>query len=335
MRTRAISRRRFIGGMGILAAGLLMPARFADPAVQRGSRLLMGTRVGITASGLHPGETLHAIEAAFAGMLRLERLMTRYSADSAVAALQRAAGREAVAVMPEMMAVLQRARQVSESTAGAFDITVGAYAGWRFDGAGAMPADGTPQQQRALVNYRDVLLDERQGTAYLNRTGMRIDLGGIAKLPILQAGLQLLRSHGITDAMIDGGGDVLTMGQLQGRPWRIGIRDPQRPGMLLGALDMNDGVVASSGDYERFFIRGGRRYHHILDPRSGYPSEGLHGVTLISRGSAEVNGLGAAMMVMGADRGRRLLGDNGALEGLMVDAAGQVWLSPGLALQPA
>lgn len=334
MRAPAISRRRFIGGIGILAAGLLMPARFADPAVRRGSRLLMGTRVGITASGTHPGETLRAIEAAFAGMSRLEGLMTRYREDSTVAVLQRAAGRHAVVVDPAMMAVLQRARQVSELTAGAFDITVGAYSGWRFDGDGAVPAPESLQRQRALIGYRDVLLDERQGTAYLNRTGMRIDLGGIAKLPILQAGLQVLRSHGIADAMIDGGGDVLTMGQLQGRPWRIGIRDPLRPDALLGALEMNDGVVASSGDYERFFFRDGRRYHHILDPRSGYPSEGLHGVTLVSRG-ADMNGLGAAMMVMGSGRGRQLLEGCGAVEGLMVDAAGHVRLSPGLVLQPA
>lgn len=334
MRAPAISRRRFIGGIGILAAGLLMPARFADPAVRRGSRLLMGTRVGITASGTHPGETLRAIEAAFAGMSRLEGLMTRYREDSTVAVLQRAAGRHAVVVDPAMMAVLQRARQVSELTAGAFDITVGAYSGWRFDGDGAVPAPESLQRQRALIGYRDVLLDERQGTAYLNRTGMRIDLGGIAKLPILQAGLQVLRSHGIADAMIDGGGDVLIMGQLQGRPWRIGIRDPLRPDALLGALEMNDGVVASSGDYERFFFRDGRRYHHILDPRSGYPSEGLHGVTLVSRG-ADMNGLGAAMMVMGSGRGRQLLEGCGAVEGLMVDAAGHVRLSPGLVLQPA
>lgn len=330
----AISRRRFIGGLGLVAAGLLVPARFADPTVRRGSRMLMGTRIGIVAEGMHPGETDHALTAAFEGMARLEKLMSRYRGDSTVAALQRAAGRHAVAVAPEVMAVLLRARSVSELSGGAFDITVGAYDGWRFEGGGsAAPAAEALRRQRALVDYRDVVLDERRGTAYLGRPGMRLDLGGIAKLPILQAGLQILRHHGIVNAMIDGGGDVLTLGRLQERPWRVGIRDPLHPELLLGVLEMNDGVVASSGDYERFFERDGRRYHHILDPRTGYPSSGLRGVTLVSRGSADLNGLGAAMMVMGADAMPALTAGAGAPEALAVDAAGHLRLTAGFDLR--
>ncbi len=335
MIARAINRRCFLGSLGVLAAGLLLPADFADPGVRRIHRPLMGTRVGIVAQGVHAAETDFAIQCAFDEMLRLEQLMSRYRECSDVGALQRAAGRHAVDVAPETMAVLERSRRVSALSGGAFDITTGAYAGWDFrPGAGVMPSPKKLEAQRALVDYRDVVLDTGRSRAYLRRPGMRIDLGGVAKLPILQAGLRVLQQHGIASAMIDGGGDVLTLGQLQGRPWRVGVRDPQHPGALLGTLQLNTGVVASSGDYERFFIREGHRYHHILDPRTGYSSEGVHGVTLVSGDGADLSGLGAAMMVAGAGPGRKLLADQPAVEALIVDAAGHLWLSAGMPLDP-
>lgn len=332
MSVRAMSRRRFLGGLGVVGIGLLLPVDVANPVVRRARRILMGTQVAIVAQGAHPAETDFAIEAAFREMARLERLMTRYRDDSQVAMLQRAAGRHPVEVAPEVMAVLQQAHQVSMLSAGAFDITVGAYAGWDFNaGSAAMPSAPQLEQQHALVDYRDVELDVADQRAYLRRPGVRIDLGGIAKLPILKAGADVLRQHGITDAMIDGGGDVLTIGQLQGRPWRVGVRDPLNPGTLLGTLEMNTGVVASSGDYERFFMHAGRRYHHILDPRTGYPSDGVHGVTLTSASATGLSGLGAAIMVMGASKGKQLLAAS-SIEGLIAGADGQLWMSDGLPL---
>ncbi len=334
MNLRTMSRRRFLGGLGVVAFGLLLPADFADPGIRRGRRVLMGTQLGIVAQGVHPAETGFAIDAAFSEMARLERLMSRYREDSQVSELQRAAGRHPVDVAPEVMAVLQRAQQIAALSGGAFDITIGAYADWDFNPASAaLPSARQLESQRALVDYRDVELDAAGQRAYLRRAGMRVDLGGIAKLPILQAGLRVLQQHGIANAMIDGGGDVLTLGVLQGRPWRVGVRDPQHPETLLGTLELNAGVVASSGDYERYFIREGRRYHHVLNPRTGYPADGLHGVTLLSRGAADLNGLGAAMMVMGADQSRSLLAGQHAVEGLTVDARGNLWLSAGMPLQ--
>ncbi|MGO4307180.1 FAD:protein FMN transferase [Cupriavidus sp. RAF12] len=183
-----------------------------------------------------------------------------------------------------------------------------------------------------LVNYRDLLIDPGRGTAFLRRHGMRIDLGGIAKLPVLQAGMAaLLRHHDLAGAMINGGGDVLVSGQLQGHDWRIGVRDPLAPGRLIGALALSEGVVASSGDYERAFVMAGRRYHHILDPRTGQPAAGPHGVTLVARGVEEINGLGAAIMVAGSRAGRRLLTPLRDVDALIVAGDGQTWMSDGMA----
>jgi thiamine biosynthesis lipoprotein len=160
---------------------------------------------------------------------------------------------------------------------------------------------------------------------------MRLDLGGIAKLPVLQAGMQALQQHGIASAMINGGGDVLVHGGNAGAPWRIGVRDPRDPGQLLGTIALHDGVVAASGDYERCFESAGVRMHHILNPRTGYPSTGPHGVVLVARDTAAVNGWGAATMVAGLAFGRERIAALPGVEGLVVDADRSVWTSPGMA----
>jgi thiamine biosynthesis lipoprotein len=160
---------------------------------------------------------------------------------------------------------------------------------------------------------------------------MRLDLGGIAKLPILQAGLHTLQAHGVANAMINGGGDVLVMGQLNDRPWRIGLRDPLQPEKLRGMVALSQGFVATSGDYERFIMLQGRRLHHILDPQTGYPSQGLRAVTLISDQLSAINGLGAAIMVAGAQAGLALLAQQASVDALLVDANGREWLTAGMA----
>lgn len=317
----------------MLCTAMWMRPALADPRVGRSSRVLMGTRVDITVEGRHADAAEPAMAAAWTEMQRLVDMMSRYRTDSLVHALQRAAGRQAVAVPPEMLRVLQMARDVSARSLGAFDITVGAFSGWDFDPAHPMiPNAAEIAREIPLVNYRDLLIDPGRGTAFLQRRGMRIDLGGIAKLPVLQAGMAaLLRHHDLAGAMINGGGDVLVSGQLQGRDWRIGVRDPLAPGRLIGALALSDGVVASSGDYERAFVMAGRRYHHILDPRTGQPAAGPHGVTLVARGVEEINGLGAAIMVAGSRAGRRLLAPLRGVDALIVAGDGQTWMSDGMA----
>lgn len=292
----------------------------------------MGTRVDITVQARHADTAAPAMAAAWAEMARLADLMSRYRVGSQVHALQLAAGVQPVKVAPEMLRVLGMANRMSRRSAGAFDITVGAFAGWNFDPAHpAMPDQAEIARELPLVNYRDVVVDPRAETAFLRRQGMRIDLGGIAKLPVLQAGMDVLRQHGLDGAMINGGGDVLVSGALQGRAWRIGVRDPLAPARLTGVIAMHDGLVAASGDYERCFMQAGRRYHHILDPGTGMPSAGPHGVTLVARGVDDINGLGAAIMVAGETAGRHWLEALPGVDAMIVGPGGRRWLSAGMA----
>ena len=305
----------------------------AQAGPQRASRALMGTQVDIVAAGADAATLRHAMEAAFAEMQRQTALMSRFDPHSIVSQINRQAGVRPVAVPPEVMAVLRSARRVYDDTQGAFDPTVGALTGWSFvAGAYAAPPRQQTDRQLHLVNARHLVCDEQAGTAFLQRPHMAIDLGGIAKLPILEAGLRTLQQHGVDHALVNGGGDVLTSGLLQGRPWRVGLRDPRAPERLLGVIPVSgQAVVASSGDYERFFWHRGQRAHHVLDPRTGRPTEGVHGVSLMARTVADVNGLGTAIMVQGLARAQALLARRAGIEALVVPAASPTWRTPGMA----
>lgn len=318
--------------LGMLSVGLITTGcHKPEPVQHRAIRPLMGTVVEIIAEGPDARTLITATDAAYREMTRLSDMMNHYNPESTVSAINHAAGKHPVQVPRELLQVLTYARAVSERTGGAFDITVGSLTSWRFDPE--RPALPTQAQIAALlprVNYRHLILDARAGSAYLRRPGVRIDLGGIAKLPILAAGMDVLKQHTVSRAMINGGGDVVVMGPTQGRPWRVGIRNPLRPDALFAVVELQRGFVVSSGDYERYFLRAGKRYHHILDPRTGFPTQGPRGVTLISQDMELVNGLSSAIMVMGTRRGRALIEQHPALEGIIFNPDGSTWVSPNL-----
>lgn len=328
MKPSLLDRRRCLTGLGLLATGMFVRPALASPLVQRASRDLLGTRIDIVAQGKHASK---AMALAFTEMARLECLMSRYRGDSEISALNRSAGLTGVDVSPETFAVLQRGLQLAQLSDGAFDITIGGYQGWSFDPTSPrLPSDAQLMRERVLVNHRYLVLDPKRQQAHLLRAGVKVDLGGVAKLPILQAGMQVLQAHGLDGAMLNGGGDVLVTGQLLGRDWRIGVRDPRSPERVLGTLELSDGVVASSGDYERAFMVQGKRYHHVLDPRTGLPTQGVRGVAMLARTTQVVNGWGATAMLVGAAKGQRLLSGLPRVESLMVDAQGETWMSAGM-----
>lgn len=294
-------------------------------------RPLMGTAVELIAEGPEEPALRAAAEAAYREMQRLSDMMSHYDERSVVSAINAAAGVRPVAVPPELAEVLAQARRVSERTSGAFDITVAALRGWRFrPGEQRIPPPEEIAAQLSRVGFRKVVLNQGENpSVFLSQPGMRIDLGGIAKIYILEAGRRTLEARGVRRALVNGGGDVL--GHSDGAPWRVGVRDPRAPEKLLGAVSLRRGVVASSGDYERAFERDGRRYHHILDPRTGYPAQGARGVTLVAQEPEAVNGLGPAIMVLGLQAGKKLVAASSA-EALIVDAKGELWMSPGLRL---
>lgn len=315
-----------------MGAFWLAPPR-ANASSQSQQRTLLGTTVDMRIQHPDARTAQQAADAAWGEMLRLEAMMSRYVPGNPLATLQAAAGIQALRVPPELFAVLQTAQAVSAASHGAFDITVGSLRDWDFrPGHYHAASPDAVAAQLPLVNQgTGLVLDARRQTAFLRRQGMGLDLGGIAKLPILQAGMRILQKHGIASAMINGGGDVLVHGGNAGAPWRIGVRDPREPGQLIGTVALHDGVVAASGDYERCFESAGVRMHHILNPRTGYPSKGPRGVVLVARDTAAVNGWGAATMVAGLAFGRERIATLPGVDGLVVNADRSVWTTHGMA----
>jgi len=280
-----------------------------------------------------PGAT-SASDAVFAEFDRLDRLLSVWKEGSDVLRLNQAAGREPVRVSPETIEVLTVARQLSEWTDGKFDLTFGALSGlWKFDQDqdNVIPARAAIAARLPDVDYASLDIDAAHRTAFLRRPGMRAHLGGIGKGYAIDRAAAILRARGFNDFMIQSGGDLLVSGQRGDRPWRLGIRDPRGPAdRSFATLDLTNGTFSTSGDYERFFMKDGRRYHHILDPDLGEPARGCRSVTIVADQAVIADGLSTGVFVLGPEKGMALIERLPNVEGVIVAADNRVLVSSGL-----
>lgn len=294
----------------------------------------MGAEVRITAWTTDERAALAAFETVFAEFERLESIMSIWRDGSDVQRLNAAAGLHAVPVGRDMQRVLRDARQVSEWTGGKFDVTFGALAGlWKFDHDqdNTVPDAAAVRARLPLVDYNALEVDQRAGTAFLIAAGMRVHLGGIGKGYAIDRGVEILRGRGMRDFMIQSGGDLYVAGTHGDRPWRVGIRDPRGPAdRTIAALDLTDGTFSTSGDYERFFMKDGRRYHHILDPDTGEPARGCQSVTIVAESAAIADGLSTGIFVLGPAAGMVLIEKLPHVEGVIVTHHGELLVSSGL-----
>lgn len=268
--------------------------------------------------------------------------MTTWTLDSEVSRINAAAGSgKPVRIGGETFDVLKHALWIADRSEGAFDITVGAFKGlWKFDedNDGTLPSDSAVKQRLRLVDYHDVILDPRQSSVALRRPGQQITLGGIAKGYIVDRAVAVLRTDGFKDFLVQAGGDLYAAGQRGDRPWRVGVQDPRAARSDGKAADasfamitLSDAAFNTSGDYERFIIKDGKRYHHILDPRTGYPVAHTRSVTVLAPSSFLADTLDTALFVMGTEKGLAFAKSLPAVEVLIVDGDNQVHTTPGLA----
>ena len=295
----------------------------------------MGTDIRLTASTADEAAAQAAFSQVFADFDRLDRLLSVWKPDSEVVRLNAAAGDHPVPVSTDTREVLRIAREVSEWTEGAFDVTFGALTGlWTFDAQdqdGTVPDPREVQARLPLVDYRKLTIDETAGTAFLASKGMKVHLGGIGKGYAVDRAAAILRSHGLRDFMIQAGGDLYVGGMKDGRPWKLGIRDPRGPAdQLFATLDLTDGTFSTSGDYERFFVKDGRRYHHILDLKRGEPARLSRSVTLVTNKAVIADALAKGVFILGPVRGLALVERIPDVEAVIVGAGNEVVVSSGL-----
>jgi thiamine biosynthesis lipoprotein len=247
----------------------------------------------------------------FAEFERLDALMSVWRPGSDIVRLNAAAGDHPVPVSAETVEALRAARQVSEWTGGKFDVTFGALSDlWRFDQDqdNRIPDRAEVRRRLPRIDYRNLVVDERAGTAFLRRRGMRAHLGGIGKGDAVARAAAILRSRGVGDFMIQSGGDLYVGGTKDGQPWRLGIADPRAAEhAAFATIDLSNATLSTSGDYERFFIANGRRYHHIIDPATGEPSTaGCRSVSVVSGDPTMADGLSTGIFLLGPRDGMAL-----------------------------
>lgn len=325
----------------VAAAVTLVLLVVAMPGDAREARLAhfdtrtMGTVVELAILSDDDGNAAAAANAVFAEFRRIDRLMSSWLPHSAVARINDAAGRHAVSVPDEVVAVIARAQAVARATDGAFDITVGAFRGlWKFDQDmdGSIPDDVDVAARAALVDYRDVTVDAVDHRVGLARRGMRLTLGGVAKGYAVARAIAILRARDFDDFVIHAGGDTYVGGNHGPHPWMVGLRDPRGAAdSVFARLALSNASCATSGDYARGFVRAGVRYHHILDPASGRPARRTRAVTVVTDDALRADLWSTALFVLGPARGMALVEQLPGLEAVFVGADNRVTVSSGLA----
>jgi thiamine biosynthesis lipoprotein len=317
----------------VLAA--LVGARPAEAEwVRRVTDGIMGTRITVELWAEDPAKGEAAIDAVLDEMRHIDESMSTYKPTSEVSQVNAHAAEAPMHISKELFDLLTTARQYSEITEGAFDITY-ASVGYLYDFRKHVRPDEA-QISKALpaVNYRHVLLDAKNQTVQFTQPGVRIDLGGIAKGHSVDGGIEVLQKLGITRAYVSAGGDSRIIGDRFGKPWVVGIRDPRKgEGEVIARIPLVDAAISTSGDYERFFDEGGVRYHHIIDPHTGHSASKVRSATVIGPYATRTDGLSKTAFVLGPEKAMEIYNRIPDIDAIIVKLDGTVVYSKGM--QPA
>ncbi len=303
-----------------------------ESAVVTRAQMQMGTLVKITAVARSESVAQAAATAGFAEIRRLEELLSTWIPTSELSRVNASAGAMPVHVSPETLTVVQRAFQAAEMTDGGFNIAIGpAVDAWRVTEGQRIPTESELDALRPLVDLHAIHADVQAQTIYLEKRGMRIDVGGIGKGYAADQAVDALRRAGAVAGVVALSGDIKTFGRLPGgKMFPVGIQHPREEGSVLAWIDLQDEAISTAGDYERFFEREGIRYHHILDPRTLQPARSCQSVTVIAREGVWADGLDTGIFVMGPERGMELVEQLPDVEAIIVDAEGRLLVSSGL-----
>ena len=310
-------------GLLLVVAALLLVRSIREP--QAGyiarSEMIMSTVVSVT---LRDDVDEQAARSVFDVFRDVDARMSEWKETSPLSEVNRAAGEGPVAVPEDLRALIRRG----------MDITWAALWGlWDFNAERPqVPADDEIDQRVGLIDYRRIEIDNEAGTVFLPDKGMVLGVGGIAKGYALDLAADALKQRGVESFLISAGGQMMIGGLKDDRPWRVGIRDPRGgPDDYFAYLELTDTSVSTSGDYERYFIIDGVRYHHILDPRTGRPAQGLRSATVVSVDATLADALSTALLILGRDRALGLVERLDGVETVLVDDEARVHVTGGLA----
>ena len=291
---------------------------------------IMGTQIAVE---FWDEDTQHAAQCAeqvFSEMRRIDALMSPYKPNSELSRINQQAAGQAIQISEEMFSLLKKSLYMSQLSDGAFDITfssVGHLYNYR---EGIKPSEQEIQQSLEAINFRHVLLDEANRSVRFARPGVRVDLGGIAKGYAVDNGIAILARCGIKGGLVSAGGDSRILGDRGNRPWMMGVRHPRKKDAVAVVLPLSNTAISTSGDYERFFIEDGKRYHHIISPRTGKSVSTTWSATVIGPDATTTDVLSTTLFVLGPEKGLQLVESLAGIDAVIIDAQGQMHYSAGL-----
>lgn len=288
---------------------------------------LMGSRFDVTVVANDSIAAHKHIETAVAEITRIEKLISSWDANSQTSSINRNAGIKPVKVDVELFELIERAIGISKLTDGAFDVS---YASmdriWKFDGSmTVMPSEEEITASVSKVGYQNIILDKENSTVFLKLEGMKIGFGAIGKGYAADKAKGLLISKGVPSGIINASGDMNTWGkQPNGSEWKVAITNPMDKNKVFALLPITNGAVVTSGNYEKFVNFNGKRYTHIIDPRTGYPSSGIISVTVFAPKAELADALATSVFVMGKEAGLDRINQLPKIECIIIDNKGNI-----------
>jgi thiamine biosynthesis lipoprotein len=311
-----------MGALATIVGGLLPQQASAEALTEfRQARYIMGTIVEIVVAAPHKHTAERAMEHGFEALRQVERRMSIYQSTSALSRINRLAADSWVPLEADLFTVIAAALDVARQSDGALDVTVLPLMHlWGFvQHAGRVPTASEIAATLPLVDYRHVQLDAARSAIRFTYKGVGLDLGGIAKGFAVDNALQALLSQGVSRAIVNAGGDLFAMGTAPSEtPWLVDIQHPSIAERTLATMRVHNRSVATSGDYEKFFEQDGKRYCHLIDPRSGYPVQDIASVTVLADTTMRADALSTAAFILGPEKGFALLEQLPDVEGVIV-----------------
>jgi len=298
---------------------------------------LMGNRFELTVVAADEQWANEKIDLAIAEIKRIERLLTTFNENSQTNQVNQQAGISAVRVDREVYDLIERSIRISNLTDGAFDISYGSIDKrfWNFDKTmTALPDQATARSMVSLINYRNIILDEKNCTVMLKEKGMRIGFGGIGKGYAAEMARALLKKEGVESGIVNASGDLTTWGlQANKKPWTIGIANPDNAHLPFSYMNVTDMAVATSGNYEKFVTINGKKYSHTINPKTGYPVTGIKSVTVISPNAEIADAMATPVTIMGVKAGINLINQVHHMGCIIIDDHNKIYCSKNIHLQ--
>ena len=304
------------------------PASHAD--WYKEERAIMGTSVVAELWSTNADKARRGIAAVMREMHRIDELMSPFKEDSELSLVNREAADHPVKISRELFDLIERSLYFSRISGGAFDITFSSV-GYMYDyREGIAPSDAEIKKALPGINYRHLILDRDASTIRFQRKGTRIDLGGIAKGYAVDNCISILSKMGFRQALVTAGGDSRILGDKNGKPWMTGILDPRKKDTSAVVIPLINTAISTSGDYERYFIRDGVRYHHILNPKTGKSVRGTRSATVIGPDATTTDALSTTLFVLGWQKAMKLLETLPGIDAVIIDSDGVLHYSSGL-----